>query len=221
MALKGKSRSMYYYKDPGSDILSASSQPIKGLVEGRQQLVGCIPTKRWLEDENGKRQGITQSFKVAFLPDSVPLPAAAEIVTKISGGTVYKWLEKTTNFKDDVENGLEIDYNNEGKAVRVAPYKDGVLDGLLYRVDEDGRIKYSRWEKGDRVATDDEIRREWGETVEGLKYEKEMDKAGRSATLKKVLEAASKEDKKKALQEFHSKESPVGVKRRTALKFDR
>ena len=31
----------------------------------------------------------------------------------------------------------------------------------------------------------------------------------------------TKEGKKKALKEFHSQQSPAGVKRRTALKFDR
>lgn len=54
-----------------------------------------------------------------------------------------------------------------------------------------------------------------------LKEEKEKDKEGRSATLKKVLETKSREGKRAALKEFHSQQSPAGVKRRTALKFDR
>ena len=54
-----------------------------------------------------------------------------------------------------------------------------------------------------------------------LKEEKERDKEARSATLKKVLESKSREDKRAALKEFHSQQSPVGVQRRTALKFDR
>ena len=62
-----------------------------------------------------------------------------------------------------------------------------------------------------------EIKKECKEKVEELKSEKKKDKKGRSDTLKKLLKASSNEGKK----EVHSQQSPVGVKRRTALKFDR
>ena len=59
------------------------------------------------------------------------------------------------------------------------------------------------------------------ELLTTLKEEKEKDKDGRDTTLKKVLEAKSREGKKAALKEFHSQQSSAGVIRRTALKFDR
>ncbi|MBR6412349.1 MAG: hypothetical protein IKS41_04225 [Alphaproteobacteria bacterium] len=66
-----------------------------------------------------------------------------------------------------------------------------------------------------------ETRKEWKEKVEELKLEKKADKKGRSDTFKKLLKASSREVKKEILRDFHSQQSPAGVKRRTALKFDR
>ena len=103
------------------------------------------------------------------------------------------------------------------------------LVGLEESSKKDGY--HHRFEKGEEVFWVEDAsktrsggRRHWlhgDEIISDLKEEKGKDNEDRSATLKKVLEARTREDKKAALKEFHSQQSPVGVKRRTALKFDR
>ena len=217
MVLKGKVKGRYYCFDPKTCSSYPGDKTLSDVVH-----LGWIPDEYFLEDWKGKKQGVCQYWSLSFVEDKDSLLPSQEVIKEIDGGgVVYKYLYSITEYKNNMLNGLDIRYRPNGTIERIVPYKNGERDGLGYQVDKNGEIRYSRYKHDVEVAEDGTIRQQWRETVEGLKYEKKQDEFARSATLKKVLEAGTKEDKKKALKELHSKESPVGVKRRTALKFDR
>lgn len=158
--------------------------------------------EQWTEDKKGRAQGPFQLFGVA-ITDKKLLPNQTELGKTPDGKTLFRYLFEKGEYKNEKTVGIVTRYN-----------QDGTVKDYLRPWDFD-------WTYHGSSKGMDSVKDEWKEKVEGLKVEKSMDAEGRSATLKKVLEAGTKEGKKKALKEFHSQKSPAGVKRRTALKFDR
>ena len=176
-------------------------------------------SSRWLEDEKGRKQGIEQVFDLSKNAKS------GTMVGRVGGVPIYRYLCAERFNVDDEQNGPEICYDEQGRVRRISPYVAGHQNGITteytYGPNNERTAKYTFYKDGDVVKSDTQLRKEWADVVEGLKFEKEMDEAGRSATLEKVLQAGTKEGKKEALREFHSKTGSMGVKRRTGLKFDR
>ena len=95
---------------------------------------------------------------------------------------------------------VPCDYTEVKQAVKYAANHKGPFYIRVARAnvqtifDEKGKVEdYVRYKKGKCIAGNYEIRKEWAEKVESLKFDKQADKKGRSDTLKKVLEAGSKE----------------------------
>ena len=157
--------------------------------------------EQWIEDKKGRAQGPFQQFDVG-ITDKELLPNQVELGKTPDGKTLFRYLRQSGEYKDSKAVGIVTEYNQDGSVKDYfRPWTCACRPGYF--------------KQGDSV------KEEWKEKVEGLKFEKEMDRPARSATLKKVLEAGSKQDKMKVLKEFHSKKSPAGIKRHTALKFDR
>lgn len=176
-----------------------------------------------LVDNQGMKQGQWKTFSYDFAyKNHFP---NEEKIGEYNGDAIVKYPSKLSTYKDDEKEGEELSFDRIGRVVKVSPYKKNRLHGIetIYKYEKNGNVTvfYSQYENGELTKSDGQLRCEWTEKKESLKVEKEMDKKERSDTLKKVLEASSKEEKKKVLKEFHSQQSPANVKRRTALKFDR
>ena len=201
-----------------------------------------VITQRWLEDEKGQKQAVHQKFGFSMQQEQ---PNQNQ-VSALDGHPVYTYLKmetsyldgkkngsstlyhpngnvaKISSYIDDKLNGSEIEYNTDGRLSSIKHWKDGKPDGLHTTYTYEGGVQhpyYSFWKDGKVIKTNAEIKREWGEIVEGLKYEKEVDKGARQSTLKALLKVSSREEKLDILDKFHSEKA--SVPRRTSASIER
>ena len=214
MTLKGKAEtdnliariSEIYSSDRCTPILSYNSSPSKGWGYVAKNVL----RSRWTEDEEGKKQGVAQHFNYFQMEDAL-LPGQEEQKGDSNRPTrsFVRYLERTVSYKDNIKDGPEVVYYPSGKLWSYTPYEEGKKSGLAFVVDSTGKTHYSLYLNGELVAEDPEIRKMWKENVEGLKYEKEVDKEARQSTLKALLKANSREEKLDILDKFHSEKAPV------------
>ena len=168
MKLKGKAEtddliakiSEIYSGDGVTPIFSENDSPAKGWG----YLARNVLRARWMEDENGRKQGISQHFNyLEMSKDDVLLPGQEEAKGDTNGSkrSFKRYLERTVSYKDNVQDGPEIVYNPNGTIWSLTPYSYGQKNGLGFTVDSAGKTHYTLFVRGEQVADDSQIRKTW------------------------------------------------------------
>ena len=128
------------------------------------------------------------------------------------------WMNLEGKYKDNAKVGRWTIKDNSGHEQGYIHFDE---HGRKHGLEKTPAGGYTLYHHGQKIKSNLEITKEWRRNVDELKVEKKWDKDARSDTLKEVLSTKTRKGQKELLRKFHASKPPRGVKRRTALKFDK